>query len=481
MKMFKFLLKKLVRTSGVFRMTCVYSTASSIPQIGIIGSGPSGFVISQTLLKNHSAAKIDMYEKLPVPFGLIRYGVSPDHQDVKNCIHGYTKTAESERFSFFGNVNIGKDISLAELCQAYHAVVICTGAQGEIKLGVPGDHLQNVFSSNQIVGWYNGVPGYQDLNVNLSGKTAVIIGVGNVALDVARLLMKHPEQLKRTDITEEAFSKLSNSKIKNVHIVGRRGPLQMACTRRELSEITDMPDVMTFIEPEHYEGAVQTALKKKDLTLRKRQRLISYLQKVATVPTDNIAFEKGFYVKLLRSIIRLDSENGNSVSSVMFQKRKQCGNDAFHPIITDTSTTEKLNCDLVISCIGYTNSPIDKQLIPFENGKIVQKSGQINMDMGLYTCGWCSHGPKGVLADSGNDSLLTGSTILSDLPMLLAKKTSCTGSGAVLKILESKNVNYVNWKGWEKIDDFEIKLGNDDGKIREKVTSVEKMVSIAND
>ena len=460
-----------------------YSTAAIQPRISIIGSGPSGFVVAQTLLKNHETAKIDMYEKLPLPFGLIRYGVSPDHQDVKNCINGYTKTAESDRFSFFGNVNVGKDISLSELCNSYHAVVLCTGAQGEQKLGIIGENLKNVFTSNQFVGWYNGMPEYQNLDIDLSGKTAVIVGVGNVALDVARMLVKPIDQLKDTDVPSEALQKLSKSNIRNVYILGRRGPLQMACTRRELSEITDLPEVETFIEPEHYQSiAIQNGLKKKDLSLRKIQRLIKYLQKVAVLTSSETQVKaKSFHVKLLRSPLQLNSKDSCNVSSMTLLKRVQEGEDAFNPIFKDTDATEEINCDLVVSCIGYKNIPLDPTIIPFENGKIIQKKGLVNLNKGLYASGWCSHGPKGVLADSGLESASTGSSVLSDLPTLTAKKSPCDGSLSILKLLTSRNINYVTWKGWVKIDKYEIKTGEKQGKVREKVLSYDEMISLASD
>ena len=451
---------------------------STQPQVCIIGSGPAGFVLAQTLLKNNAQIKIDMFENRPVPFGLIRYGVSPDHQDVKNCINGYTKTAQSDRFTFFGNINVGKDLTLQELCNAYHAVVLCTGAQGERRLGIPGENLQNVFSSNQFVGWYNGVPEYQNLDIDLSGKTAVIVGVGNVALDVARILLKPVKQLQDSDMTEQALKKLSSSSISNVHIIGRRGPLQMACTRKELSEITDMCDVATYIETEHFTEAVQTALDIKDLKLRKHQRLIKYLQKKAASNANHTALKK-FFVKFLRSPLYLTSQNGKSVSAISFQKRKMTGNDAFNPKIFNTCTTEEFNCDLVVSCIGYNNTAFDSDMVPYKNEKIIQKNGQINLENGLYTCGWCSHGPKGVLADSGNDSLLTGSSILSDLSYLLSNKSECSGSYSILEILKQRNIKYIKWNGWEKIDQFEIINGKKHGKIREKVLSYEEMLSIA--
>ncbi|XP_076800511.1 NADPH:adrenodoxin oxidoreductase, mitochondrial-like isoform X1 [Clavelina lepadiformis] len=480
-----------IRSWGAFKDICKPSVAhtqhnlfrfyvndvpNDSPKVCVVGSGPSGFSITQTLLKNHPSLLVDMYEKLPVPFGLIRYGVAPDHQDVKNCINGYNKTAESHRFSFYGNIEVGKDVSLDMLWSQYHAVILCTGAQKERNLNIPGQKSKNIFTSKQFVGWYNGLPEYQKLDIDLSGGNAVIVGVGNVALDVARMLLKPQGLLKETDIATEAHEKLLQSNIKNVFLIGRRGPLQMACTRKELSEITDLPHISTSIEEEHFGKAVQDALKKKDLKRRKQQRLVSYLLKMAKMSKSNVSADSNLSVLFLRAPLEIITNN-KLVKSIKFLKYRMKDDNPYEAKPVSTEEVEEIPCDLLVSCIGYDNEPIDSAKIPFENGKIVQVNGRILDDEGLYACGWCNHGAKGVLADSSNDSMLTGSTVLSDLHFLFAKKGNLSGSRQIITHFKNSGKTIVKWNDWKKIDHFEVTSGKKMNKIREKVLSYDEMIS----
>lgn len=453
-----------------------YSTTS--PSVCIIGSGPAGFGITQYLLKNHATVKVDMVEKYPVPYGLIRYGVSPDHQNVKNCIHKYEKIAVNPRFSFFGNVAVGSVISLRQLIERYNAVVMCYGAQKTKLLKIPGEELGNVFTANQFVGWYNGVPEWSNLDPDLSCEEATIIGVGNVALDCARMLLKPVVTMKDIDLPSYTMDKLLQSNIKIVNIIGRRGPLQMACTRRELSEICDLDNIETIADHSVFTEEVKNALKIKDLKLRKTQRLVKYLNDVlnrnfsTTVSTGNS--EKEFNIKLLRSPVEITGTN--SVSSVVLRKNILSGPDAFNPVITSSEETETIGSGLVISCLGYDNEPLESDVaLPFNQGRIENKHGKVDNFSSLYACGWCKSGAKGVLADTLNDSIVTGSTIVDDL-------NNITGSDIkdpnLCVLLKKKNIRYLTWDDWKTLDQFETRRGLSQGKIREKITSVDEMLNL---
>uniref|UniRef100_H2Y8I4 NADPH:adrenodoxin oxidoreductase, mitochondrial n=1 Tax=Ciona savignyi TaxID=51511 RepID=H2Y8I4_CIOSA len=439
-----------------------FQSSNTNPQICIVGSGPAGFGVAQFILKNHPSAQVDMFEKLPVPFGLIRYGVSPDHQDVKNCINGYTKTASSNRFSFHGNVDVGKDVTLVQLCSNYHAVVLCHGAQEERRLGINGQDSRNVFTSSQFVGWYNGNPSYQNVDIDLSGNTAVIIGVGNVALDCARMLLKPTKMLEDTDITSSACNKLSTSNINRVHLVGRRGPMQMACTRKELSEITDLEGISKKL---NYIFICNNCLT--DLKRRKQQRLIKYLKKVAKVsPLSNS--EKQLFVEYLLTPHSVMSDDDGSVTG---------GDNVYDPDIIPTDETHHIPCQLVLSCIGNDNKPLDSRLVPFSSGKIDHIGGRVNAELGLYASGWCRDGAQGVLADSSNSSMETAATVLGDIEDLMQRKSNCNGHNSVFNFLNEKDI--VSWKGWTTIDQHEINQGKKLGKIREKVLSVNELIEIS--
>uniref|UniRef100_A0A0K8S6P9 FAD/NAD(P)-binding domain-containing protein n=1 Tax=Lygus hesperus TaxID=30085 RepID=A0A0K8S6P9_LYGHE len=245
-------LKHFHFTASHFSCTPVHFEPKT--KICIVGSGPAGFYFAQNVLKKAPDVTIDMLEKLPVPFGLVRYGVAPDHPEVKNVINTFEKVATNKNFKFHGNVTLGRDVKFSELRQAYHAVVLTYGCNEDRELGIPGENLSNVISARKFVGWYNGLPEDKDLEVDLSSETVVVLGQGNVAVDVSRILLSPIDSLKVTDITEYSLQALSLSKVKTVYLVGRRGPLQAAFTIKELREMTKLPGVQTLLQKEHFAG-----------------------------------------------------------------------------------------------------------------------------------------------------------------------------------------------------------------------------------
>lgn len=444
------------------------------PRVAIIGSGPAGFGIAQYLLKNHKSMLVSMIEKNPVPYGLIRYGVSPDHQDVKNCINGYDKLAENPRFSFYGGIEVGKTISLEDVVNVFDGAVMCVGAQEPLNLDIPGENLQNVFSAKEFVGWYNGEDEHKDALPDLTGDTAVIIGVGNVALDCARMLLKPACHLKDTDITQHSFQSLEMNNIKNIVLVGRRGPLQMACTRRELSEITEIDHVETNVSSEYFTKDIKEALEIKNLKLRKTQRLVKHLLKSAE--SYNPDAYSNFNIKLLRTPIEIHGED--KVESVSLQKNTILGGDAFSPEIIGSNDVETIPCSLIISAIGYSNKVPDGR-IPNENGRILTAKGRVEFPFPLYSCGWCRTGPRGVLGDTLNDCLLTGTNMLHDLES--GTWRSIGEKQSLDALLMQKDILYYTWRHWKLIDAFEIESGAKHGKVREKVISLCDMATIAFD
>ena len=211
-------------------------------RVAVVGSGPSGFYAAEALLKNEAIVDVDLFERLPVPFGLVRYGVAPDHAKIKNVTRVYDRTAGNERFRFLGNVDIGKDVSIEELQTYYDAIILTVGAQTDRKLGIPGEDLPGSYTATEFVAWYNGHPDYVDHDFNLNAETAVIIGQGNVAIDVARILAKTVDELKTTDIAAHALDALSKSAVKDIYLVGRRGPAQAAFTVAEIKEMGELED-----------------------------------------------------------------------------------------------------------------------------------------------------------------------------------------------------------------------------------------------
>uniref|UniRef100_A0A8B9JES3 NADPH:adrenodoxin oxidoreductase, mitochondrial n=1 Tax=Astyanax mexicanus TaxID=7994 RepID=A0A8B9JES3_ASTMX len=326
------------------------------PKVCIVGGGPAGFYTAQHLLKAQDDVIVDVYERLPVPFGLVRFGVAPDHPEVKNVINTFTQTAQHERCFFHGNVNVGVDVTVKELKKAYHAVVLSYGAEANRCMGVPGEDLAGVFSARDFVGWYNGLPSNQKLNPDLNCETVVILGQGNVALDVARILLSPLDMLKKTDITQHALEALTASRVRRVLIVGRRGPLQIAGTIK-----------------------VQHPLFFRHIV--KRQNTLHSMR---------------FF---------------NSSSGIL--PLIGSGEDAK---AVPTGQMEDLECGMVISSIGYKSLPIDP-CVPFEHrGAIIPNDmGRVLDTAGLYCSGWVKRGPTGVIATTMNDSFDTARVLLKDM------------------------------------------------------------------
>uniref|UniRef100_A0A6Q2YPD0 FAD/NAD(P)-binding domain-containing protein n=1 Tax=Esox lucius TaxID=8010 RepID=A0A6Q2YPD0_ESOLU len=395
--------------------------SASCPKVCIVGGGPAGFYTAQHLVKTRPDVQVDIYERLPVPFGLVRFGVAPDHPEVKNVMNTFTQTAQHARCSFHGNVSVGKDVTVQELQEAYHAVVLSYGAEGNRTLGVPGEDLAGVHSAKDFVGWYNGLPTNRDLRPDLRCETAVILGQGNVALDVARILLSPVDILKNTDITQPALDTLAESSVRRVLIVGRRGPLQLACTIKELREMVNLPGTRPEMEASDFE-CIAKMLK---VLPRPRKRLTELLLKVAV------------------------------------------------------ETPEET--DWVIYSIGYKSLPIDPA-VPFDPRKhiIPNTMGRVQKCAGLYCSGWVKRGPTGVIATTMNDSFDTARTLLHDMDEgTLDISTVKPGSAGVTTILEKRGVKPVLFSDWEKIDSEESKRGEARGKPREKLLDVGEMLKVA--
>uniref|UniRef100_A0A2K5DQD6 NADPH:adrenodoxin oxidoreductase, mitochondrial n=1 Tax=Aotus nancymaae TaxID=37293 RepID=A0A2K5DQD6_AOTNA len=429
-----------------------FSTQEKTPQICVVGSGPAGFYTAQHLLKQHPQAHVDIYEKQPVPFGLVRFGVAPDHPEVKNVINTFTQTAHSGRCAFWGNVEVGRDVTVPELREAYHAVVLSYGAEDHRALEIPGEELPGVCSARAFVGWYNGLPENQELKPDLSCDTAVILGQGNVALDVARILLTPPEHLEKTDITKAALGVLRQSRVKTVWLVGRRGPLQVAFTikvprpRKRLTELL----LRTAVEKPGPEEAARRASASRAWGLR----FFRSPQQVLPSPDGRGAAGVRLAVTRLEGV-------GETTRAV------------------PTGAMEDLPCGLVLSSVGYKSRPIDPS-VPFDSklGVIPNVEGRVTDVPGLYCSGWVKRGPTGVIATTMTDSFLTGQTLLQDLKAGLLPSGPRPGSSAIQALLSSRGVQPVSFSDWEKLDAEEVARGQGTGKPREKLVDPQEMLRL---
>ena len=461
---------------------------SSGAKIAVIGSGPAGFYTTQHLLKNGGdTLTVDIFERLPVPFGLVRYGVAPDHPEVKNVENTFTTTALNPRVKFLGNVSVGKDIKIKELLSAYHAVILAYGAAKDRTLDIPGESLGNVISARSFVGFYNGLPEATDLRKKIRLDThdsAVIIGLGNVALDVARILLTPVDILRKTDITEEALDMLSRSSIKNVYVVGRRGPLHVSFTIKELREMVNLIGARPNFDKEDFYG-LRDAIPN---LVRPRKRLTELLVKSAldkaTVTQEELWSQgsKQWFLKLLRTPLEiLPNKDNTSVSGIKLGINELCPKGKWNEnqSISDTGIVETIECGLILRSIGYKSIAVEPG-IPYDEkqGIIPNESGKITGHPGLFCAGWLATGPRGVIVDTMTEAFKVGNTVLENIPELVNQNRY--GYDSIKEIFAERNVKPVTFEDWTKIDIKEKEQGKISGKPREKITDINKMVSALN-
>ncbi|XP_036694241.1 NADPH:adrenodoxin oxidoreductase, mitochondrial isoform X2 [Balaenoptera musculus] len=422
-----------------------FSTQEQTPQICVVGSGPAGFYTTQHLLKHHSRAHVDIYEKQLVPFGLVRFGVAPDHPEVKNVINTFTRTAHSDRCAFHGNVVVGRDVTVQELRDAYHAVVLSYGAEDHQALEIPGEELPGVFSARAFVGWYNGLPENRELAPDLSCDTAVVLGQGNVALDVARILLTPPEHLE------------------------------------ELREMIQLPGTRPILDPADFLG-LQDRIKE---VPRPRKRLMELLLRAATEKPGVAeaarwaSAPRAWGLRFLRSPRQvLPSPDGRRAAGIRLAVTRLEGvGEATRAV--PTGDVEDLPCGLVLSSIGYKSRPIDPS-VPFDPklGVIPNMEGRVVDVPGLYCSGWVKRGPTGVITTTMTDSFVTGQILLQDLKAGLLPSGPRPGYAAVKALLSSRGVWPVSFSDWEKLDAEEVSRGQGVGKPREKLLDPQEMLRL---
>ncbi|KAF0732751.1 Uncharacterized protein FWK35_00028693 [Aphis craccivora] len=428
--------------------------------VGIVGAGPAGFYCAQQLLKKIPGCQIDIYERLPVPFGLVRYGVAPDHPEVKNVINTFTKTASNENVRFIGNVSLGCDISLAQLKHSYNAVVLAYGADEDKKLSIPGENLSNVVSATKFIGWYNGLPADKNIKVDLDVEHAVIVGQGNVALDVARILLTPVDELKvgtKTDITEYSLETLTQSKVKKITLIGRRGPLQVAFTIKEFREMLKLPGVSTHFFKEQIND-----IDKIISDLPRPQKRLVQLMYDASQKTE--VRDKLFDLLFLRTPISILGTR--KIEGIELAVNHLEGEKA---VVTDEKYT--LKCEIAFRSIGYRSIQADPD-VPFD--KI---SSTVPQSIGVYSVGWLSSGPVGVILSTMSNAFQAASLIGQhfDKGLLNERKP---GYNYISKVLEDKGIITVDWNGWMRINKVEVERGIKHGKPREKIVDIDEMLKI---
>ena len=419
--------------------------------------------------QSSSNVNVDILEKLPVPFGLVRFGVAPDHPEVKNVIHTFEKTAANARFQFIGNVNVGTDVTVKQLQEIYHAVLLTYGAEEDRVFGIPGENLNNIISGRRFVGWYNGVPADSDLDINLDVEEAIVLGQGNVAIDIARILLTPIDKLKTTDITSHALEQLSRSKVRKVSLVGRRGPLQAAFTIAELREILKLESCRTYWRKDDFVNVKEAV----GGLARPRKRLTELMLKhLEETPTNVAASAKELHPIFLRSPVEFLGSGG--ISGIKLSINRLEGDDLSTQVAVPSGLFEDIPCGLAFRSIGYKSIQIDTS-VPFDNkaGRIRTLTGKVGDN--LYAAGWVATGPIGVILTTMTNAFHIGKLINKELSIIGDK----AGSAGLRNILDKKGVPIVTYSDWKKIDKAERERGVELGKPREKITDIKKMLEIA--
>ena len=429
--------------------------------IAIIGSGPAGYYTAEAAQKKFGDdVRVDIIDRLPVPFGLIRFGVAPDHQSIKAVAGRYEKVALSDNVRFVGNVTVGKDVSIDELQTLYDAVILATGAPNDRPLDIAGADLPGVFGSAAFVGWYNGHPDYADLQPPLDGRHVVIIGNGNVALDVARILSKTRAEFDGSDIVSHALDVLDHSGVEDITILGRRGPHQIAMTPKELGELAHLQRATPRVDMDDLPDIGEDALLEPGV-----RKSVTHLREFAAIP-EAFRADKAISINFDFFAAPIAIEGDGKVQRVRVERMRL--DDQYRSVGTGESYT--IDCSMVISCIGYQTPPIDG--VPYEHGRgrFANLDGRILP--GLYCVGWARRGPSGTIGTNRPDGYNIVDSMAEDMPISADKD----GRAGLDSLLALRKVDIVTFSDWKKIEEAEIARARD-GAPREKFVRIEDMIA----
>ncbi|HTA33970.1 MAG TPA: FAD-dependent oxidoreductase [Solirubrobacteraceae bacterium] len=464
-------------------------------RIAVVGSGPAGFYAAGHLLKDpQGRIEVDMLERLPTPWGLVRSGVAPDHPKIKSVTRVYEKTAANPRFRYFGNVTFGAHVSREDLLAHYHAIVYATGSPSDRPLGIPGEELPGSHAATEFVGWYNGHPDHTDLEFDLlSAERAVVIGNGNVALDVARMLVLAPEELEPTDTADHALEVLAASRVCEIVILGRRGPAQAAFTNPELLELGELADADVIVDEAELEQALAVADPdaEEDITCR---RNVEILRDYASRPPKG--HRKRIVLRFLLSPAAFLADEHGRLGAVELVRNELVPAPSGGLRASATDARETLTAGLAFRAIGYRGIPLPG--VPFdERSATIPNDGGRVLDAdtgapapGEYVVGWIKRGPSGVIGTNKKDAQETVDAMLADLAPSSNGTAGAAGhadthvpdapdAAAVEALLRSRQPELVTYSGWEAIDRRERALGEPAGRPRVKLTRIDELLQAA--
>lgn len=446
-------------------------------RVAIIGSGPAGFYAAEALLKRtDTVVHVDMFDRLPTPYGLVRGGVAPDHQSIKTVTRVFEKTAARPTFRFLGNVCLGRDVTVEELRRHYHQIVYAVGNEADRRLGIPGEGIPRCTSVAVFIGWYNGHPDYRQAKIDLSVSRVAVVGNGNTAIDAARILLRTPAELEKTDIAAYALEALRNSRVREVFILGRRGPEQASFTPPELKEFGEMEDVDPVVAPDELAGCVIP----ESAGNSQQEKNLKILQSFAARPPGEKA--KKLHLRFRVSPKKVIANGDGNVAGLVLEKNRLETRSDGTVSARGTGETEVLNVGMVLPAIGFAAKRIDgvpydekAKIIANEDGRVVDPASRAVV-ANEYVVGWARSGPQGLIGPHKGASAHVVEHMIADGARLEARVLP--EREAIDLLLRQRGVQIVSFDDWKRLDDVEVERGERRGAPRDKVVDVEAMLAV---
>ena len=451
-------------------------------RVAIVGSGPAGFYTAEKLLKQDDLViEIDMFDRLPAPYGLVRFGVAPDHEKIKNVTRVFDKLAARECFRFYGNVEIGSHITLDDLRRHYHQICYATGAQTDRSMGIPGEELQRSHPATEFVAWYNGHPDFTHLEFDLSVERVAVVGVGNVAVDVCRMLSRTPEELQKTDIADYALDALRESNIREVYMLGRRGPAQAAFTNPEVKELGELEGADVTVPAEEAEVDELSRRMLNERPDRATEKKIQILQEFAR--RDRTGKPKLLVLRFLVSPVEIIGDEEGRVNGLRMVRNELYLDDKGTLRPRPTGVYEDLPVQMVFRSVGYRGVPLkglpfhDRWgVVPNEKGRVVDPETREPL-RGIYVSGWIKRGATGIIGTNKPDAGETVECMVADLSAGAVLQPERPDPAQAEELIREARPAYVDWEKWLIVCEAEESRGAEADRPRVKFTSVEEMLA----
>ena len=456
------------------------STPSSSLRVAIVGSGPAGFYAAEALQKGMPGIAIDLIDRLPTPFGLVRGGVAPDHPKIKSVTRVFDRIATQPGFRYLGHVNVGTDVTVEELRARYHVLILCYGAETDRHLGIPGEQLAGSHAATEFVAWYNGHPDYADRAFDLTQRAVAVIGIGNVAMDVSRILAKPTTVLAGTDLADHALQALAASQVQTIHLIARRGPVQAACTTPELRELGELEGVDVVVDPRDLELDPASEAELAAMEDRNPAKNLDVLREWAARPLTGATRQVVLHFNA--SPVSLSGTDRVERMTIVRNRLESDGKGGVKAVPTDE--TKALPVGLVFRSVGYKGKALDgvpfddrRGVVPNIGGRVVEQADSTTVVPGVYVAGWIKRGPQGII---GTNKLCATDTVTQVLADIAAGAIPAVADevSPIDALLAERHVHVTSWADWQTLDKAEQERGAASGRPRVKITNVDEMLSI---